>query len=203
MPDPRFPNVPQTAGVPPVLRSGAATPTPPKPLTNDNTAQSPVKGPQWGIFTSTGKAVLAVDNIAAFEIRNGYQISDYPIEGGTFESYNKVKIPYDLTVTVTKGGKDLDRLKFQNDLDALIGSIDFFTVITPDKTYFPINPIEYDFRRTSESGVTLLTAEIHCRQVRVSASIAFTNSKEPSGAATVNDGPVQTSAPPTDTGKPG
>ena len=199
--DPQYPDVPIAPGVPPVLRVIQPPPLP-NPLTSDNLKQSGTAAAQWGIFSSTGKAVLDVDSVIAFENATDYTISNFPVEGGKFESYNKVQVPYNLRIVVTKSGKDIDRMNFQKALDDLCASTDFFTVVTSDKTYSPVNPIGYNFQRNAQQGLSMLTVEIRCMQVRVDTAIAFSNSKEPSGAATVNDGPVQTTAPPADTGAP-
>jgi hypothetical protein len=198
---PLYPDVPLAPGVPPVLRDGQSSAVV-QPLTGDDTAALAQYGPQWGIFTASGALAIEPDSFVALEVLSEYRISDYPVEGGQFESYNKVRVPYDLRLVVTKGGNDVSRLAFIAALDALIASLDFFSVATPDATYTTVNPLHYDFRRSAEGGVTLITADIQCRQVRADAKIAFTNSQTPSGTATVNDGPVQTTTAPADVGMP-
>lgn len=198
---PQFPDVPMLPGVPPVLRRAASEFQVQRAL-RENSPTPQQSGPQWGIFEEGGDLAVTPDSIVAFESRREYRISDYPIEAGGFESYNKVQIPYELRVSMTKAGSDAERGKFLQDIDNIIESIDFYSVVTPERIYTPVSPVSRDFRRTSENGVKLLVVEITCRQIRVEASLTFSDSKAPAGSDDVNDGPVQTTAAPADEGAP-
>jgi hypothetical protein len=201
MANPLYPDVPLAPGVPPVLRDSPAAP-PVRPLTSDNAAAISQYGPQWGIFDATGGLAVEPDNIVAFEANSEFRIADYPIENGKFESYNKVQMPYDLRVVMSKGGNDLDRSEFLAAISNLVGSTLLYSVVTPDSSYTSVNAVRYDYRRSAEAGATLLTVEVQCRQVRTTARIAFTSSKTASGSAIVNDGPVQTTSAPANVGAP-
>lgn len=201
MANPLYPDVPLAPGVPPVLRDAPTAPVA-QPLTSDNTAALAAYGVQWGIFDATGGLAVEPDNVVAFESNREFRIADYPIEDGQFESYNKVQVPYDLRVIMSKGGNDLDRSEFLAALDALVHSTSLYSVVTPESSYTSVNAVRYDFRRSAEAGATLLTVEVQCRQVRTTARIAFTSSKTASGSAVVNDGPVQTTAAPANPGAP-
>lgn len=157
---------------------------------------SSTAAPQWGIFKD-GSAAIVGDNVMAVEYMAEYRISDFPVEGGKFESYNKVKVPYDARVTFTKGGTVADRTAFLNSIDTAIASLDLYTVVTPEVQYANANIVRYDYRRTSQNGVQLITAEVFVQEVRVAPEAQFSNTAQPAAADPVNNGAVQPQQPST------
>lgn len=176
-------------------------------------------GPQWGLFKD-GQPVVIADSVLAFDFRQDYRISDYPVEQGAFESYNKVATPFDVRFRFSTGGSVAERQGLIGSVDAIIGSIDLFDAVTPEKVYQSINPVHQDLRRTSHNGLGLLIIDVYCRQVRVTATQQFTNSgqqlssgqqglpnvtikpannivdpQSPSASPQISDGAVQTTTP--------
>lgn len=146
--------------------------------------------PQWGVFKDT-KAVAAADSVLTFEYRQDSKISDYPQEKGGFQTYNKVSTPFDVRVQLTKGGTEADRSTFLAAIDAATASLDLFDVVTPEKVYKSANLQRYDYRRTAQSGVGLITVDLWLVQVRETVGVGFSVAKKPSGFAPVNGGTVQ------------
>jgi hypothetical protein len=151
----------------------------------------------WGIFNADGSVALEPDSIFMVEPSAEYRISDYPVERGGFQSYNKVTLPAENRVTVTKGGSNADRADFLTALDAIMKSLDAFSIVTPDGTFLDRNPVRYNYSRSAENGATLLKIEIQFQEIRQTAVAAFSNSKAPSGADAVNNGPVRPVTPAT------
>jgi hypothetical protein len=151
---------------------------------------------QWGIFTTGGAPVVVGDSVAALEYNREFRLSTYPVEGGSFESYNKVEVPYDVRVTFTKGGTKADRSTFLAQVESAVASLDTYDVATPERVYTGVNAMRSSLRRTADRGATLLTVEVSLQYVRKTATAAFTNTKTPAGAADANTGAVQ-AVPPT------
>lgn len=174
MTDPIYPDVPFAQGVPPVLRRDpfALGVTVPK-LTSDGPGLKDGGLTRWGLFGQAGALALEPDSIQAMEYQREFRIADYPIEEGGFESYNKVATPYDIRVTMTKGGKVPDRKDFLDQVELILASLDLYTVVTPERNYQNVNIVRADYRRNAEHGATLLTVELHGIEVRTSASIQF------------------------------
>lgn len=201
----RFPNVPAFPGVPQVFRNASNPPTGglssaaggirdgAPPLVGDQdivvTAQT-----AWGIYTPDGELALATDSIFRLEPMREFRISDYPVEEGGFQTYNKVAMPGETRVTVTKGGKASVRQAFLNALDALIESTDLVTILTPDESFLDRNLVRYDYVRDADSGATLLVLDLLFIEVRQTAQTEYTTTKKPSGADRTQDGPVQPQA---------
>lgn len=171
-------------------------------------------GTQWGIFRQ-GRPVVTCDNVAAFDHKADWAISDYPVEGGQFESYNKVTIPYDVRLVFTAGGSEANRTALLNSLRAIVGDLNFYDAVSPEAVYTPVNLVHLDYRRTAQNGVGLLVVSVWCRQVRrvassttgaaggadasgtdtPSATGGIGDTANPSGADQVNGGAVQTTSP--------
>lgn len=152
--------------------------------------------PQWGIFLD-GDAVIAADNVISVEYKQDWSISDYPVENGGFQSYDKVSSPFDLRIRFSRGGSTDDRTELLQSLDQAAQPLTLYDAVTPEQVYSSMNITHYDYHRTSSNGAGLLTADVWLTEVRVTAQAAFSNTAQPSGADAKSDGTVQTS-PPTD-----
>lgn len=145
----------------------------------------------WGIFDGDDAPVIVGDTVAAFENVKDYRISNFPVEGGGFESYNKVETPFDIRMTFTKGGSLAERTAFLLSLEAAAASLALYSVATPERTYLDVNITHFDFQRTHTQGATLLVVDVGLEQVRTTATVTFSNTQADDGAGRVNVGPVQ------------
>lgn len=171
-------------------------------------------GTQWGIFQQ-GRPVVACDNVVAFDHKADWAIADYPVEGGQFESFNKIPIPYDVRLVFTAGENQANRGALLNSLRAIAGDLKFYDAVSPEAVYTPVNIVHVDYRRTAQNGVGLIAVSVWCRQVRQvsssttgaagsadasgsdtpSATGSIGDAASPSGADQVNGGVVQTTSP--------
>jgi hypothetical protein len=148
---------------------------------------------QWGIFDQFGVRVLDPDNILAVRFQQDQQVSDYPQEAGGFLSYNKVASPFEIKVTMSKGGSDAERGFFLFEVDTIATDTNLYAIVMPDGTYPSVNMSHYDFERSAERGVGLLTIDAWFTEIRVAGSPQFLNQQtaQAAGADTVNVGSVQ------------
>jgi hypothetical protein len=202
MPATPYPDVPTTPGVPPVLRQVGRVERFGLLLVSDAAILARAfLGPQWGIFTKTGAPVVAADSVKGFDFRREWSLPRYPMEQGAFGTYNKVAEPFDCRVELTIGDRFLPNLPgsqvlrrraFLAALEAAAGSLNLYTVATPEFRYASANIIHFDYRRTRESGAGLLTVAVWLQEVRNTATQQFAQAQTPAGAGAVNDGTVQT-----------
>lgn len=151
--------------------------------------------PEWGIFNSSGNAVVKATNVVGFDYKTEWTVSDYPLERGSFESYNKVKLPYDARVRFSAGGSFANRSAFIASVDAIAGDLKLYDVVTPEKTWLSANIIHYDLARSATSGAGLVVIDVWLQQIRVTAQATPTNTAAPSGATATDGGQVQTQTP--------
>lgn len=129
-----------------------------------------INAPQWGVYDETGKQqVLTPDTFLGIEYINSHRISDYPMEKGSFASYNTVQDPFSARVKMAVGGTETDRSSFLKDVDALANSLDLYTLVTPEKTYTKVSIERYDYRRETNNGAGMLVVSIHFVEIRLAA----------------------------------
>jgi len=194
-----YPNVPNLPGVPPVYRDPNATTPTVDYATQDTASTADTTTDRWGLFTVGGAVALEVDSVVEVDFSKDYNTPQYPIELGSFESYNKVEMPYDATLVVSKGGLTTDRAQFQDTLESLLASLDLFDLVTPEKTYQNANLVGLRITRNAQRGAGLIVAEIKLRQIRIGEAAAFSNTKSDNASDQADTGAVQGQTPSTGT----
>lgn len=193
------PNVPLTAGVPALARAASAVAVAGNLALIGAGALRQLgligKPKVWAVLGPDGKAIITPDSVLDLEYRGESKISTYPVEGGSFGSYNKVQAPFDLHIIMTCSGGKMTREAFLARMESLKASVELCSVVTPDAVYKPLNLVQFDYRRTSTNGVTLLTVNASFEEVRVTATTEYTKTATPAGAGMVNNGSTKAEAP--------
>ena len=206
-----FPNVPNLPGVPAIPRSPqAAVSTVLTLATSQITgalAQSSQVASLWGIFDSDGNQVVSPDSFVDFDNRNEWEVSSFPQQQGAFSSYNKVQVPFEIAIRMTKGGSVDDRTQFLQDIASIAGDTNLYTIWTPEQTYDNVNITRYENTRRGAGGAFFLDVDVYFIQiVEVSAQYqsssaspqnqnGTTNAQDPSAQPAVNQGNVQGQTP--------
>lgn len=168
------------------------------PLATQDSPDLPVTGrpPQWGIFKD-GKTVVTADGVSVMEYKKDFDLPTFPIEGGAFSNYNKVELPADISVKFIAGTSVAVRKALLDSIEAIQGTLDVYDVFMPEKNYTSYNVDHVDFRRALSGGLGIISAEVWLREIRITASVTFTSTKTPAGAATKSNGQTQTKPPTT------
>lgn len=155
---------------------------------------------QWGLFTQDGDIAAPCDNVVAFDNSLEARISDYPVApspGGSstqtvgFGSYNKVIVPFDIRLMLSRGGSVEDRQDFLKAVQDAWQSTELFNVVTPECVYLDMNVVGVRRAASGDRGVGLMVLEIALRKVRQTAALSFSKTKDPASSAQVKDGSVQ------------
>jgi hypothetical protein len=196
IPKANYPDVPPSDGVPALFRDPERIVFTIRLLEADVVSVFQLfAGPQWGVFDTSGFPVAIPDSVISVDYRKEWRVSDYPVEGGAFESYNKVSTPFDARVRMACDGSTTPRSLFLSQIDSAANSLTLYTVVTPDAQYASANITHYDYRRERESGAGILLVDVWLQEVRVTVQTQFTSTKSPEGAAAVNTGSVQPTTP--------
>lgn len=222
-----FPDVPKLPGVPSLPRSPKFPPL-------VRTGLGLVQGmlwrvfqvqTRWGIFDSKGKPLgdpakftglvgNALDaaglgstlSTNSVDYSKDTRVSDFPIEQGSFASYNKVETPASPIVTLCLTGSENNRRTFLDAIDKATKSTDLYSVVTPEVTYIDYSIERYNYSRRSSKGATLLIVEITLKEIRqVSSQYTQSNGgqvdapKDAGATPTADNGKVQAKAPDTST----
>ena len=198
MPLIEFPDVPPVAGVPDLnrlpLAVGVLTGITQRIQALDYFGLLSADVPQWIIADDQGHALVTPDSVVDVGFRGEQRIASYPVEAGSFAAYNKVATPQELTLRLSCGGRNMSRDLFLLELEYLWASLVLVNVVTPDATYRSFNIDRLDYQRKSSSGLSLIVAQIHLIEIRVSAQAAYSNTAQPSGNDPQSQGWVCTAA---------
>lgn len=183
-------NVPNVPGVPALIRTGVQQALTLLSADGFGLARGLGQVP-WGLYRG-GTPVVLCDNVVSFDFRREWALADYPIEQGAFETYDKVQLPYDARFRFTAGGNEATRTALLNSIAAIAGDYNFYDVVTPEAVYVNVNISHYDYSRTATNGLGLIIVDVWALEIRQTTASATTSTQEPSSAAAVNDGSVQT-----------
>lgn len=189
-----MPDVPFLPGVPPLTSYGAAGSF--AILTEDaiSLLAGLFFGPQWGIFLD-GISILPINSVVSFEFRQDYAIATYPVEQGSFETYDKVQLPFDIRVRVASGGDEASRQELLDAIIAAAASMDLYDVVTPEEVYSNCSISHYDYRRAAMNGVGIIVMDIWLQEIQQSSSSTFQSTSSPTVAGQNSQGIVQAQPP--------
>jgi len=86
-------------------------------------------GSGWGIFLD-GQQAFAYNSVLDFDYKQDWPLSDYPVEDGAFQSYDKVQLPFDVRVRVASGGSESERQDLLTSVQAAANTLDLYDVVT-------------------------------------------------------------------------
>ena len=145
-----------------------------------------------------GTLALQPDSMISLDFRRDWKIPNYPVEQGSFQSYNKVALPSLTRIRLSKGGTTAERQAFLNQVASVTASLDLYNVVMPEGPFIQnVNFVNYGINRTSTNGVGLLSVDLELEEIRTTATAAYSNTAAPSGASPVSTGSVQPQTPTT------
>lgn len=124
-------------------------------------------GKKWGIFMSgTTETAVEVASVFSIGISAEARVSDYPIQTGSFTTYNKMRLPNLFSVRITQDGNDTKKAMFLAWLEFNAGEATYFDVVTPDNRWPKSTLVSYRIEQSARSGATMLMADCIFQQVR-------------------------------------
>jgi hypothetical protein len=186
--------VPNVAGVPPLL--GGLIPVPlPAIITSDllNFVPSSL-GPQWGIFLG-GAPVVVSDNVVSMDARQEWVEADFPLEGGSFESYDKVLRPFDVRFRFSTGGSVAARNAMIQSIKSIAADFNLYLFLAPDDTWENVNVQHFDYHRAAAQGNGLFSVDVWGWQIQLNASSGLSNTSSPASSDPSVAAPAGTTPP--------
>lgn len=123
--------------------------------------------PKWGIYLpGTSTKAIEVSSVLSMDIAGAADVSDYPIEQGSFVSYNKVVLPDVFQFRIAQDGLEANRTYLLDWLQRAKDGLDVFDVVCPEFVYPNATLIRYTVRRTAGSGAAMITADCVFQQIR-------------------------------------
>ena len=195
------PNVPTLPGVPDLPGGGSAASgvTTIQSGTSSSTQTATSKKlEEWALLRADGSPVIVADTYLEYSYRGDAKIANYPVEGGSFASYNKVILPYDIRLTAfCSGYGEMNLGSFLNSLNNLKKGLELVTLVTQFEIYENLNLIHVDHKHNATNNANTLTVLLFFQEVR-QAGVTTITTVMPDGADAVNLGQVSL-IPPTPT----
>lgn len=157
----------------------------------------------WGLYNSANELVFDVDTVIDLKYENASKISMFPVEAGSFATYNKVRNPYKAKVRMAVGGDQIRVANFIAALDAAANDTNLYSIVTPESVYVNANIEKISYSRSHDKGVNNILADLEIVEVRQVAP-QYSNvsiiraSKKPSAQSKVDTGKNQVKVPPKD-----
>jgi len=198
-----FPNVPNLPGVPQIPRSPLVPTSSTPALANDSTqstADDSPASPPWGVFDSSGNLAINADSVRNFDWRQEYRIGNYPVQQGSFASYDKVTVPYENAVRLVKTGTLIDRMAFVTQVQKVAASLDLYTIMTPEESYTNVNVTRAELSRHERNGAYIIVYDLFFQQIiqatpQYTATANTANAQQPTAQGVVNNGQVNATTP--------
>lgn len=197
---PPFPFVPKLPGVPQLPRS-LLFPTNVAiaiavAATSGALWQSTQSTPVWGVFDSSGQIVVNADSVQEFGWRKENRMPNFPIQQGQFSTYNRIGLPFEASITLTKGGSEAARSAFLAQCDTLLSqsNIALYTIRTPEKTYQNVSVSRGELSRRGVGNAFYFDVELFFQEItqvtaQYSSPVTPTaNAIPPSAVPPVNQG---------------
>lgn len=174
-------------------------------LLTQDTAQLPTTpgAPPWGLYLNN-TMVIQADNVVQMDYDQNWSISDYPVEQGGFESYDKVALPFDGRFRFSRGGDVLTRQSLLASIADVAGTTQLFDLVIPEKTYPNVCIMRQSYNRKADAGLGLMIVDVWVQEIRIAPDAAFsttpgvnpiTNASTASGQSAVDGGQVNGTQP--------
>ena len=186
-----YPSVPNYPGVPSIPRTSAGSPSINISLASNQPLVISSQEPIWGIFSATDNSPLFTPSedgtlsTYSFDYSRRSTVSTFPVETGSFVSYDKIWSPANPVVTLAFSGSISDKSRLLDALETACLGTSLWNVFTPDTEYDGYTIARYSYRRMSNKGATLLLIDVMLEEVKqVTASYSNVIGTESSGSAT-------------------
>lgn len=149
-------------------------------------------GPQWGIFNQDGSLAIQPDSMISLDFKREWKLPNYSQEQGSFQNYNKVALPGNTRIRMSKGGNATVRQEFLIQVATAAASLDLYNIVMPEGALIVnVNFLSYSMARTATNGAGMITIDMDLEEIRTTATSTYTNTAAPSGADPANTGAVQ------------
>lgn len=149
-----------------------------------------LSGPSWAVVTAAGAKAFAYNSVVDVDFKQDFPVSDYQVEEGGFESYDKVELPFDVRVRLASGGTEQQREALLTSVQAAAKTLELYEIVTPEQVYAGCSITHHAFKRGADGGVGMILADVWFVEIRETSTSTFSNTKTPTLAGQQNTGNV-------------
>jgi len=150
---------------------------------------------EWTLIDKQGEEALTFAAFLDLDSSKNGQVSEYPIEEGSFASYNKTQSPCEMRVTLGMEGDPADLDHALHRLDEYQRKASLLIVSTPASLHENMTLVSYSYKRTKENNAGMLVVELSLKEIReVQTQVmttVITEPKNPTSASSKKTGQTQ------------
>lgn len=120
----------------------------------------------WTLLDESGATAVTFTSFINIDYRNEGRALSYPVEQGSFASYNKTQNPLDIRVTLSAQGTNADFEYILLQLDDYQKQAVRLSISTPAALYENMTLESYSYRRGQDNNAGILTVELNLVEVR-------------------------------------
>lgn len=132
----------------------------------------------WTILDVNGQKAWDFDSFNKSSTKIESRVTQYPVEGGGFVSYNAVTTPLELRCVLIKQGYPFELQYYVEALNDYCNSTNLLNVVTPEHEYPNMKLAKVTFDRSAEDGTDRIIAECSFIEIR-QVEMEYTNVKIP------------------------
>ena len=146
----------------------------------------PLASPLAAIF---GISLPIAASFVDMDYKQDWPTSDYPVEQGSFQSYDKVQLPFNIPVRLAFSGPAVQRQQFLSVINTMANSLNLYDVYTPEGAYTSCSVDHVEFHRDA-TRVSMIVVDVWFEQIRETSTAIFPNTQSPASAGTQAQGSV-------------
>jgi hypothetical protein len=120
------------------------------------------------------RAIASFDSFLGWKYDKSHDVSEYPLENGSFRSYNKVLKPFTATAILVKSGLNLPFQKkaFLDKLEEYCNTTKLVCVITPQGVYRSLTITGISTNNDSSNNPGMVVANVSLKEIQTQLSIS-------------------------------
>ncbi len=148
----------------------------------------------WTITDINSLPIIENFSFISSDIKADAKVTSYPVEQGSFSTYNKTVAPLDISVTLSVEGDNIALQSVISVLETLRVTKQLVNIVTPITEYNNYALQTYNYSNNNSEGTGILIVDLKFTQVREVAkqyTNAITYPADPSAASTTDTGKKQ------------
>lgn len=149
----------------------------------------------WTLLKDDGSEGINFTSLIEIDVRSAGEVCAFPVEEGSFASYNKVEEALSINIVLARSGDKEDQEETLKQLTEFKESTDLLALSMPTAFYDNLSLESFNYSKSYGQGVNYLIAELELKEIREveTASYTIASSKNPTSVSQSDLGKKETS----------
>jgi len=148
---------------------------------------------KWGIYkTGTTTVAVEITGVGSAYIMGESTVATHPISTGAFYSYDKVKTPRLVRISLIKDGAASSRVELENWVETARQSTEIFDILTDTQTLISFTLKDYTFPKDLQTGYKCVADCVFQEVILASETYSSSNVSDPNLQSNSSSVKVQT-----------